>query len=316
MLTNGEALALPEPNPRGLRVGVVGAGLMGHAIGAIFAAAGSAVAICEMDRATLSSAPQRIHETLAAAGLDPRAADSIRLVGSLSDLGTDCEFVTEAISENLPLKQELFHGLEQRLPRALFATNTSVLCIGEVAARMKAPERLVGTHWWNPPHRMPLVEVIQGPATRPEYVQWAMVLLKALNKSPVHVRKDTPGFIGNRLQHALWREAFALVEEGICDAETVDFVARNTLGLKLGACGPIENADYIGLDLTLAIHQYVFPALSIATQPQPILREAVAAGKLGAKSGQGLLPWVLGARKEVAARLNQYIIEHTSKTSP
>ena len=315
MLKKDEALNLPEPNPRGLRVGIVGAGLMGHALGAIFAGAGSSVAICELDEAMLASAPQRIEATLKAASLDPNAANLIRLVSNLEGLDPETQFVTEAISENLPLKQELLRTLEQRLPNALFATNTSVLCIGEVAGRMNEPERLLGTHWWNPPYVMPLVEVVQAVATRPEYVQWTMALLKAVGKSPVHAKKDTPGFIGNRLQHALWREAFALIEEGVCDAETIDFVVRNTLGLKLGAFGPIENADYVGLDLTLAIHEHVFPALSVATQPQAVLREAVAAGKMGAKSGQGLLPWPPGAREKVAARLNQFIADQTSKTS-
>jgi 3-hydroxybutyryl-CoA dehydrogenase len=315
MLTRDEALELPEPNPRGLRVGIIGAGLMGHAIGALFASFGSSVTICETHEATLASAPRRIQATLRAAGLDPKASDLIRMVGRLDGLDPKTQFVTEAISENLSLKQELFHTLEQRLPKALFATNTSVLCIGEVAGQMNAPQRLLGTHWWNPPYRMPLVEVVQGSATRPEYVQWTMALLKALGKSPVHAKKDTPGFIGNRLQHALWREAFALIEEGVCDAETVDFVVRNTLGLKLGALGPIENADYVGLDLTLAIHEHVLPALSVATHPQAVLRQAVAAGKLGAKCGQGLLAWPPGAREKVAARLDQHLADQISKTA-
>jgi len=315
VLTVGEALKLPEPNPRGMRVGIVGAGLMGHALAAIFAGFGSIVTLCESDGKTLESAKQRIQATLTAACLDPRAADSIRLVGNLDGLDPECDFVTEAISESLPLKQELFHRLVRLLPKALFATNTSVLCIGHVAVRMDSPDRLVGTHWWNPPHLIPLVEVVQGPATRPEYVRWTMALLRALRKSPVHVRKDTPGFIGNRLQHALWREAFALIEEGVCDAATVDFVARNTLGLKLGVVGPIENADYVGLDLTMAIHQHVLSALSVATQPQAILRDSVAVGKLGAKSGEGLLSWSPGAREEVAARLNEHITNQMNKTT-
>ena len=315
MLTKDAGLKLPAPNPHGLRVGIIGAGLMGHALGAIFAGSGSFVTICESDEATLASAPQRIQATLKAASFDPKAADLIRLVGNLDGLDLDTQFVTEAIPENLSLKQELLRTLEQRLPKALFATNTSVLCIGEVSGRMNGPERLLGTHWWNPPYLMPLVEVVQGSATLPEYVQWTMELLKAVGKSPVHAKKDTPGFIGNRLQHALWREAFALIEEGVCDAETVDFVVRNTLGLKLGAFGPIENADYVGLDLTLAIHQHVLPALSVASSPQAVLREAVAAGKLGAKSGEGLLHWAPGAREQVAARLNQYVADqiHSAK---
>jgi len=320
VLTGESVLNLPEPNPRDLRVSIIGAGLMGHALGTVFAAAGGAVTICELDKATLASAPERIRNSLQAVGHDDpqdysRIADSIRLVGSLNDLDPECSFVTEAISENLSRKQELFRELEWRLPKALFATNTSVLCIGEVSERMISPQRLLGTHWWNPPYLIPLVEVIQSKATRPEYVAWTLTLLKELGKAPVHVKKDTPGFIGNRLQHALWREAFALIEEGVCDAETVDLVVRNTLGMKLGVFGPIENADYVGLDLTLAIHEHVFPALSVATRPQAILRDLVAAGKLGAKSGQGLLPWPPGAREEVSERINKHLFSQTKRQS-
>jgi 3-hydroxybutyryl-CoA dehydrogenase len=309
-------LELPEPNPRGLRVAIIGAGLMGHALAAIFASFGSIVTLCESDEKTLASARQRIRSTLHSARLDAQLADSIKLIRNLDELDPQCDFVTEAVSENVALKQQVFHALEQRLPSALLATNTSVLCVGQVAEHMTSPDRLLGTHWWNPPHRIPLVEVVQGVATRPEYVDWTMALLNALGKSPVHAKRDTPGFIGNRLQHALWREAFALIEEGVCDAETVDFVARNTLGLKLGVLGPIENADYVGLDLTFAIHEHVFPALSVATEPQAVLREAVAAGKLGAKTGQGLLRWGTDARDRLTSRLDAHIANQTPTTSP
>jgi 3-hydroxybutyryl-CoA dehydrogenase len=313
MVTPEQSDNLPAPNARGLAVAIVGAGLMGHALAAIFAAAGSRVTLCETYDATLASAKQRMRASLEAAELDPNAADAVHLVNRLDGLDPECRFVTEAISEDLRLKQELFRDLETRLPHALLASNTSVLSIGEVAKLMKSPERLLGTHWWNPPYLIPLVEVVQGPQTRLEYIHWTMALLKSVGKSPVHVKKDKAGFIGNRLQHALWREAFALLEEGICDAQTVDFVARNTLGLKLGTLGPIENADYVGLDLTLAIHRHVFPALSRADQPLPSLTRAVAEGKLGAKTGEGMLTWAPGAREEVARRLNQYVKDQVKK---
>jgi 3-hydroxybutyryl-CoA dehydrogenase len=309
MPTNDQPLVLPEPSPRDLKVGIIGGGLMGHALAAIFAAAGSRVTLCESVESVRTSALDRMRASLRAAQLDPAAADTVRLVDSLDAVDPNCRFVTEAVPENLKIKQELFADLERRLPNALLATNTSVLSVRDVAALMKAPDRLVGTHWWNPPHLIPLVEVVQGPATRLEYVQWTMALLKAINKSPVHVRKDTPGFIGNRLQHALWREAFALIEEGICDPATVDFVVRNTLGLKLRVLGPIENADYVGLDMTLAIHQHVLPALSRSTQPSPLLEQAVQQNKLGAKTGAGMLAWEPGRREAVASLLNKHVSE-------
>lgn len=304
-----QILALPKPNPSNLKIAIVGGGLMGHALAGIFAAAGSQVTLCEPVEAVRSSVLERMRNSLKAAELNPAAADTVTLVDSVASLPPDGHFVVEAVTENLKLKQELFGELEERLPNALLATNTSVLSVSDVAKRMKDPSRSVGTHWWNPPYLMPLVEVVQGPATRPEYVPWTMDLLRAINKSPVHVKKDTPGFIGNRMQHALWREAFALIEEGICDAPTVDFVVRNTLGLKLRVLGPIENADYVGLDMTRAIHQHVLPALSQATEPSAVIEKAIQEGKLGAKTGEGMLTWKPGKRQEVAAVLNKYVTE-------
>jgi len=309
VLTKHPALALPEPNPRGLQLAIIGAGLMGHALAAIFAAAGSDVAVCEPDEAARLSGPDRMRTSLRVAQLDPAAADSVRFVGKLTELDPGCDLAIEAVPENIGIKQDLFVDLESRLPHALLATNTSVFRVGEVSRRMNSPERLVGTHWWNPPYLIPLVEVVQGESTHPDYVQWTMALLRAMNKSPVHVRKDTPGFIGNRLQHALWREAFALIEEGICDPPTIDFVVRNTIGLKLGVMGPIENADYVGLDMTLAIHEHVFPALSRASEPSAVLERAVRQGKLGAKTGAGMLAWDPGRREEVANLLDEHVRE-------
>ena len=120
---------------------------------------------------------------------------------------------------------------------------------------------MLGTHWWNPPDLIPVVEVVPGRQTAADLPGRMMTLLGCLGKMPVRVRRDVPGFIGNRLQHALWREAIALVADGICDAETVDLVVRNTIGLRLAGMGPLENADYVGLDLTLAIHEAVLPRL-------------------------------------------------------
>jgi 3-hydroxybutyryl-CoA dehydrogenase len=179
---------------------------------------------------------------------------------------------------------------------------------------MQDRTRAIGTHWWNPPHLVPIVEVVQGAETNDALVLWMMNLLHSLGKTPVHVRTDTPGFIGNRLQHALWREAFALLEEGVADAATIDLVVSQTIGLKLPALGPLENADYVGLDLILAIHEYVFPALSRATEPSRFLRDAVLQGRLGAKSGEGLFVWPDGQRERVVERLNKQLQRATSKS--
>ena len=124
---------------------------------------------------------------------------------------------------------------------------------------MRDRERALGTHWWNPPFLVPLVEVIGTQWTSPQAIDWTMALHAAAGKKPAHVKKDVPGFIGNRLQHALWREAISLVENGICDAETVDTVIKAAFGRRLAVLGPLENADLVGTDLTLAIHKTVLP---------------------------------------------------------
>ena len=140
-----------------------------------------------------------------------------------------------------------------------------------------------------------------------------MALLTHAGKLPVRVGRDVAGFIGNRLQHALWREAIALVAEGVCDAETVDLVVRNTIGLRLATLGPLENADYVGLDLTLAIHEAVIPSLDSHPHPSPLLRALVADGQLGARSGHGFLDWPEGARERTAARLAEHITAQLEK---
>ncbi len=151
--------------------------------------------------------------------------------------------------------------------------------------------RALGTHWWNPPYLVPLVEVIATEWTTPAAIDFTMKLHADVGKTPVHVKKDVPGFVGNRLQHALWREAISLVENDICDAETVDTVIKAAFGRRLAVLGPLENADLVGTDLTLAIHQTVLPAIDARPGPSPYLEKLVAQGKLGMKKGQGFRTW-------------------------
>jgi 3-hydroxybutyryl-CoA dehydrogenase len=156
---------------------------------------------------------------------------------------------------------------------------------------VKRRERALGTHWWNPPFLVPLVEVIETEWTSPAVVDWTMKLHEDAGKTPAHVKKDVPGFIGNRLQHALWREAIFLVEEGICDAETVDTVVKASFGRRLPVLGPLENADLIGTDLTLAIHRNVMPHVDSRPDASPYLAKLVGEKKLGFKSGEGFRAW-------------------------
>jgi 3-hydroxybutyryl-CoA dehydrogenase len=202
------------------------------------------------------------------------------------------------------IAQEIFERLDAIAPPdAVLASNTSVMKIADIATRARRRGRIVGAHWWNPPFLVPLVEVVQAAETEAATVDRTIALLRSLGKTPVHVRRDVAGFVGNRLQHALWREAFDLVDKGVCDAETVDTVIKAGFGRRLSVLGPIENADLVGLDLTLAIHEYVLPQLDPPSQPSSGLRERVARGELGMKTGAGFRSWSEHAAAEVRRRL-------------
>jgi 3-hydroxybutyryl-CoA dehydrogenase len=270
---------------------------MGRVIAGLFARHGAEVRLFDSDAAVLDAA-------IAALEAGGR---QVRPVATLSDVARGADFVTEAVVENLDVKQQVFAELDAADAHAILATNTSVLPVTRIAELVARPERVVGTHWWNPPDLIPVVEVVRGSATSDDVIERTVAALIGVGKTPVRVERDVPGFVGNRLQHALWREAIALVHEGICDAETVDLVVRNTIGLRLAEMGPIENADYVGLDLTLAIHDAVLPALNRDPHPSPLLRDLVEAGRLGAKTGQGLLRWAPGDRDDAATRLAAHV---------
>lgn len=274
---------------------------MGRRIAGVLASAGLDVVITDTNAEILDAAAAEARQVSGA------VRGSVSAGGDLGAAVQNADLVVEAIIENLAIKQELFERVAGFAPTAVLATNTSVLPVGAVTERVDEGSRVIGTHFWNPPDLIPVVEVVPSGRTAQETVDRVMALLTDAGKMPVRVGRDVPGFIGNRLQHALWREAIALVAEGVCDAETVDLVVRNTIGLRLATLGPLENADYVGLDLTLAIHEAVLPGLNSDPHPSPLLRQLVADGQLGARTGHGFLDWPTGARERTAARLSQHI---------
>ncbi len=283
------------------RIAVIGAGLMGHGIAQVFAVAGHEVTITDTVMKNLDTVTSRMSANLRDLGDDPLAIARVRPCLDLVEAVRDADYVVEAIVEDLPLKQKLFAEIERHVrPDTILASNTSVMPITSIMEGLKARERALGTHWWNPPFLVPLVEVIETQWTSAETVAWTMELHRIAGKKPAHVKKDVPGFIGNRLQHALWREAIALVENGICDAATVDAVIKASFGRRLAVLGPLENADLVGTDLTLAIHNTVLPAIDSRPSPSPYLQKLVADGKLGFKSGEGFRKW--SAEEQAALR--------------
>ena len=198
--------------------------------------------------------------------------------------------------------------MERAAPaEAILASNTSSIPIGIIAERVEHKERVVGTHFWNPPHLVPLVEVVQMAPDNLRAVERTIEILRAAGRSPVHVKKDVPGFIGNRLQHALKREAISLVASGVCDAETLDEVVRLGFGRRMAVLGPMEQSDLVGLDLTEAIHETIMPALDTTPEPHPYLRALVAEGHLGMKTGEGFYKWAPGKADGVRARLREFL---------
>jgi 3-hydroxybutyryl-CoA dehydrogenase len=284
------------------RVAVIGGGLMGHGIAQVLALGGMDVVVHDPVPDALHAVPERIAANLQSLGID--ADVRVELQPDLEAAADGADWVFEAAPENLELKQQIFARLDAAAaPEAILATNTSVMKVADVAARAAHRGRIVGTHWWNPPFLVPLVEVVQGPDTEPATVDRTISLLRSLGKTPVHVRRDVAGFVGNRLQHALWREAFDLVDKGVCDAETVDTVIKAGFGRRLPALGPMENADLVGLDLTLAIHEYVLPELDPPSEPSAGLRRRVERGELGMKTGAGYRRWSESDADEVRARV-------------
>ena len=290
------------------KIAIVGAGLMGHGLAIVFAQGEHEVWVTDPQAGALASLHTRIAETLQSLGQDSECLKHVRTAKSLEEAVAKADIVIEAAPEKLELKQDLFARIEKAALRGcILASNTSVIPISKVMARVQNKSRALGTHWWNPPYLVPLVEVIQTAETDPAHIARMMALLTKLGKVPVHVKKDVPGFVGNRLQHALWREAISLIANGVCDADTIDLVVKNSFGRRLAVLGPIENADLIGTDLTLDIQNQVLAYLEDAHTPTAYLENLVRDGKLGFQTNSGFKPWTdekkFALRSAVAAHL-------------
>jgi len=299
------------------QIAIIGAGLMGHGIAQVFAVHGHPVRITDSNEVVLNAAKERIRANLT--NMVKRGikigADIDEFLGNIcttTDIATACEgsdFVFEAVFENLELKQRIFADLDRICPpTTILCSNTSVMSITEIAEKSEHRERIIGTHFWNPPYLIPLVEVVRTKEAGDWCISATYDLLARVGKHPVHVHKDVPGFVGNRLQHALWREAFAIIDEGICDPATVDEVIRNGFGLRLPILGPVETADMVGLDLTLAIHNYILKHINADPTPSTTLQAKVTAGELGFKSGKGFREWSESDIAESRERLANYLI--------
>ncbi len=290
------------------RFGIIGGGLMGHGIAVALAQAGHQVGVFDIDPAVLESLDDRVGQALSRIDVPPEqvgvVSERISPVSSLAGLARRSSIVVEAVSERLAVKHDVLAALESDIaPDTPIWTNTSVLSISKVATALAHPQRLVGVHWWNPPYLIPLVEIAPGAESDADVVKHAYDSITALGKTTVRLHRDVPGFIGNRLQFALVREALHLLDEGVCEPETIDTVVRASLGLRWAAVGPMENADYIGLDLTRAILANLAHDLSTRTSSFPTLDHLLEQARTGRPAGSGLLTWPDGRGEEVATRL-------------
>lgn len=293
-----------------LKIGVIGAGLMGHGIAYLLAAAGHTIGIFDPSAEWRASLAARLKSARDLLDGDPALLDRISAHDQMAPAMKDAAFVFEAAPEKLPLKQQIFAELESiTAPTCILASNSSAIPSTEIGAKLKHRERVVGTHFWNPPHLVPLVEVIQNEKTSADTVRKTIDLLRDAGRRPVHVKKDIPGFVGNRLQHALKREAIALVASGVCDADTIDEVVKSGFGARMAVLGPMEQSDLVGTDLTLDIQNVLLADLDRTTEPTKFLKDLVAGGKLGMRTGEGFRKWTPQSADAVRERLRRFLAE-------
>ena len=283
------------------RVAVLGAGVMGTGIAQLFATKGYPVTIIyvydDIVRAkpieTMTSNLQVLCENGVIKEEEiPSILANVTCTEDMEAAAKSADIIFECIVEDLATKQEYFKKLDEICPpETILATNTSVISVTEIAEKAVHKDRIIGTHYWKPAYIIPLVEVVKTEHVSEKTVNETYSLLEEAGKMPVIVQKDVPGFLANRMQHALFREAISIVENGIATPEDVDKAIKYGFGMRLGVMAPIEVIDSGGIDLTYNIHKYLFPHIENSTEPAPLLEKLLAEGKLGFKTGEGIMKW-------------------------
>lgn len=306
-MTNHSKPVLPA-TPRGTHAVVVGGGTMGADVAIVLARGGCHVTVVEPSPAAQAKLPGHMTEALAELGLAARV-QHVAVVDSLSEVAwPDVALVVECIPEKLPLKQALFAELVQHAPAtAVLTSNSSSFPISAIAQGLPTAQRMLGLHFFMPAHLVPLVEVVLGPSSAPEVADGLCAFMRGCASVPVRVQKDKPGFLANRLQHALSREAFALIDEGVATPEDVDAAVRFGFGFRFLAAGPVMQRDHAGIDVHCAAAATMYPSLSNTPEPAAALRDRVAAGHLGMKTGQGFYSWTPEAMQAERARYDRLL---------
>ncbi len=279
-------------HPRNTRVAVIGAGTMGADVAVVLARGGCHVTVVDNRASQREQLAQRVRRGLEPLGMAERA-ERVQVVSSLQEVDwAPVVLVIECITEQLAAKQALFAELLPLAPaHALLTSNSSGIPISAIAQGLPTQERMLGLHFFMPAHLVPLVEVVLGPNSQVELAQRLSDFMRGCGSVPVLVRKDKPGFLANRLQHALSREAFALIDEGIASAQDVDAAVRFGFGFRFLAAGPVLQRDHAGLEVHCAAAATIYPSLSNTAEPAQALQTRVAKGQLGMKSGEGFFTW-------------------------
>jgi 3-hydroxybutyryl-CoA dehydrogenase len=304
------------------RLAIIGSGTMGHSIALHAALSGFHVCLWGVDELNLAEARCGIRKKLAVlAGNEfvsqkesEHVLHRILFTCCLEEAIKGAAFIIEAIPEQGTLKQDLFTRLERQInPAVILASNTSGLSPGKLASVLSRPERFIVTHFWNPAHLIPLVEVAMGPFTSENTVSRTLALLRKMKKRPIVIRKELPGFIGNRLQCALLREAQYLLEEGYASKEDIDAAVEYGIGRRLSVTGPLVSADLGGLDVFAALSDYLFPDLNGSTKAFATIQQLVSQNKLGQKTGEGYYKWDEAFSEKLITRREEELIRYMKK---
>ena len=281
-------------------VTVVGAGIMGHGIAQVFALGGYRVSLNDVNETILSNAVSRLKANLKTFSdngiISPDEIDAtlsrITTTTNLETAVRDVDYVTEAVVEEIESKRQLFNQLDALCPpRTILASNSSSQLISDFASATRRQDRVVLTHWFNPPHIVPTVEIIRGHRTSDDTVELVYALLKKVGKLPVRILKEIPGYLVNRIQMAMLREVWHLWEQGVASAEDIDLAVKGSFGFRLASIGPLLTNDLGGHDTTYRVAKYLLPLINDSHEPAAAFKRMVEAGDFGAKTGKGFFDY-------------------------
>jgi 5-formyl-3-hydroxy-2-methylpyridine 4-carboxylate dehydrogenase len=279
------------------RVALIGLGTMGPGIAARLSRGGLEVKAYDVSQGAVDRARGLLH--IAEGVLDrldikapPSGAGGVHLVSTIAEAVNGAELVIENVPENIDIKAEAYREIDPLIaPSVIVASDTSGIPITQLQAHISHPERMVGMHWSNPPHIIPMIEVIGGEKTSPETVATIRDLIRSIGLLPVVVKKDVPGFVENRVLYALLREAVDLVERGVIEPEDLDTCVSWGIGYKIAVIGPMALLDMAGLDIYKSVSSFLNADLSKRDDVAPVVLEKTGASKFGIKSGEGMFSY-------------------------